>query len=313
MEYLNFKRAYFIKLGTQGCWAKDSIDNGYARIGWKNVDLNYINNGNWDVIKKVVKRDFDERRKKNGATQDYEALKRFCEATKQDVFITFHNGFMYWCSLDDSPVEQDDTSKFRRTKNDWSNNQAKDFGRLLYSNEISGEISKTQAFQGTICQFKEKEVDIINRIINNLSNPDVAQIQIYKHEICKLTTKLLKDLHWKDCEILTDLIFIQSGWRRVSMQGGNMEFTDMEYFDPINNEKYAVQIKSGANKSDFLEYEKKFKDRGFRKLFFVVFNPDDSFAGFKTDRNDVELLFGEKLSTMIFDLGLLEWVLKKSF
>lgn len=235
----------------------------------------------------------------------------------QDVFITFHKGLLHWCNLDDSPVEEDLTSKFRKTKNGWSCKSLNDSTKALSSNDISGRISKTQAFQGTLCRYKDtekdNEVEIINRIINGSQNPNVEKIKKFKYEISKLTIELLQHLHWKDCEILSDLIFIQSGWRRVSMQGGSMEFTDMEYFDPINNEKYAVQIKSGASKKDFEKYEKDFSNRGFRKLFFVVFNPDISLANLKTERSEVEILSGDKLAALIFDLGLLEWVLKKSF
>ena len=123
----------------------------------------------------------------------------------------------------------------------------------------------------------------------------------------------MKDLHWKDCEILTDMIFQQTGWQRVSMQGGSMEFMDMEYLDPINKETYAVQVKSGANKSDFINYAEKFNERVNRKFFFIAFNPDSSLEQYKNENVNIELLFGDKLSELIFDLGLLNWVLNKSF
>ncbi len=317
MEKVKFENAYYIKLGAKGGWAEKSINNGIVRIGWKDVSLDDIINGNWDNIKKVIKKDYDDRGKKSGTTNDYNALKLFCDATEHDVFITFHKGMMYWCNLADSPVEKDDTSKFRKTKNGWSCKPLNGSSKSLNSNDISGRISKTQAFQGTLCRYKDtqqdNEVEIINRIINGSQNPNVEEIKKFKYEICKLTIELLQHLHWKDCEILSDLIFIQSGWRRVSMQGGSMEFTDMEYFDPINNEKYAVQIKSGASKKDFEKYERDFSNRGFRKLFFVVFNPENSLDKVKNERRDIEILSGDKLAALIFDLGLLEWVLNKSF
>ena len=317
MEAVKFENAYYIKLGAKGIWAEESINNGIVRIGWGKVSLENILNGNWDDIRNVIKKYYDERGKKTGTTQDYEALKRFCDATANDVFITFYKGIMYWCNLDNSPMEMDLISKFRRTINGWSCKSLNDSAKELSSNDISGRISKTQAFQGTLCRYKDtekdNEVEIINRIINGYQNPNVEEIKKFKYEICRLTIELLQHLHWKDCEILSDLIFIQSGWRRVSMQGGSMEFTDMEYFDPINNEKYAVQIKSGASKKDFEKYEKDFSNRGFRKLFFVVFNPENSLDKVKNERRDIEILSGDKLATLIFDLGLLEWVLKKSF
>lgn len=308
-----FKNAYYIKLGEKGKWAENSITTSIIRIGWKETPLSDINNGNWNDIKKQIKEDFNKRNKKNGATQDYEALRRFCEATQEDIFITFHNGYMYWSTLYDTPVEEDNISKFRKTKNGWSCSPINNPDKIFNSNEISGRISKTQAFQGTLCKYTEEEIKIISRIINDIPNLKVDEIRTKKKEICGLITDLIKDLHWKDCEILADLIFQQSGWKRISMSGGNMEFMDMEYIDSITNEKYIVQVKSGANLSMFKNYEEKTKERKFKKLFFIAFHPDKSLKFYANEREDIEILIEDKLSEMIFDLGLLNWVLKKSF
>ena len=313
MEEVRFENAYYIKLGAKGGWAEESIAKGIVRIGWKDISLEDILNEDWDKIKKDIKQDFDIREKKNGSTSDYNAIKTFCDANEQDVFITFYKGLMYWCNIAKTSIEKDDTSKFRKTKNGWSCNPLNRSTKVLHSNDISGRISKTQAFQATLCKYSEEETEIIYRIINDIPNRKVAEIQAKKKEICGIITELIKDLYWKDCEILADLIFQQSGWRRVSMPGGSMEFMDMEYLDSINNERYIVQVKSGAKLTVFKEYEQKLVGREFKKLFFVAFNPDESLEKYKNERKDIEILFGYNLSEMIFDLGLLNWILKKSF
>ena len=313
METVTFNNAYYIKLGAKGDWAERSLSEGVVRIGWKNISLQDINSNHWDTIKKNIKQEFDDRRKKNGSMQDYLALKRFCDATINDVFITFHDGKMYWCNLSELPIEEDDISKFRKTQGGWSQSSLDSSGKIFYSNEMSGKITKTQAFQATLCQYKEEELQIINRIINGVSNPKVAEIEHKKKEICELLVAILTDFHWKDCEILTDLIFQQSGWHRISMAGGSMKYMDFEYVEPINNDRYIVQVKSGAKKSDFLEYQRKFIHEGYRKLFFVSFNPDKSLYDYKNEQENIEILYGSKLATLIFNLGLVDWVLKKSF
>ena len=319
MEELKFENAYYIKLGEKGKWAEESIAKGIVRIGWSTILLEDINNGNQDTIRKVIKDYYDVRGKKNGSKQDYNALKRFVDATENDVFITFYENKMFWCNLVNGPVELDTISKFKETKNGWSCNPINSKDKIFYSNEISGTISKTQAFQGTLCKFNDTEIDIIFRIINGIQNPKVAEIDHKKKEICTLITSLVNNLHWKDCEILTDLIFQQSGWRRISMPGGSLEFMDMEYYDPINNERYIVQVKSGANLSAFKEYENKFNEMKnklinseYRKLFFVAYHPDKFILNYLNENKNIEILLGNKLSEMIFDLGLLNWVLKKS-
>lgn len=315
MEELTFKKAYYIKLGEKGAWAEDSIEKGIVRIGWNKVNFNDLVNNNWEIIKNSIRQDFSERGKKTGSTQDYEALNRFCEATINDVFITFYKGKMYWCNLNDSFIEQDNISKYRKTIDGWHCSPINKSEKIFYSNEISGKISKTQAFQATLCQYKSEEIKVINRIINGIPNPVVKEIESNKDIILEKIEQLLQDLHWKDCEILADLIFQQSGWRRISMSGGSMEFVDMEYVEPINNYHYAVQVKSGAKSTDVDDYSKELEDRSFEKMFFVVFNPDKSINE-ELQRNyqdkRMEILYGKRLANYIFDLGLLLWLLKKS-
>jgi len=177
MESVKFRNAYYIKLGEKGKWADNSIENGIVRIGWKKVPLDYINNGNWENVKMIIQMDNHNRNKKNGATQDYKALKNFSDATEEGVFITFHKGLMYWCIMDILTVGEDDISKYRKTKNGWCYNPINESRKVFNSNEISGRISKTQAFQGTLCKYSEEETKIITRIINDIPNPEVADIQ----------------------------------------------------------------------------------------------------------------------------------------
>ncbi len=40
MKEINFKNAYYIKLGEKGIWAEDSIEKGIVRIGWNKVNFN---------------------------------------------------------------------------------------------------------------------------------------------------------------------------------------------------------------------------------------------------------------------------------
>lgn len=73
--------------------------------------------------------------------------------------------------------------------------------------------------------------------------------------------------HWKDFEILVDLIFRNAGWRRVSVVGESLKFVDMELEEPITGEQYQVQVKSDATIADFKEYAEQFTERDFRKLY----------------------------------------------
>jgi hypothetical protein len=120
----------------------------------------------------------------------------------------------------------------------------------------------------------------------------------------------LGELHWKDFETLVDLLFRQAGWRRLSMVGETMKFADLELEEPINHERYQVQIKAKADLIDFKRYHDQFAGKGFRKLFFVVHSPTTALAA-EQGSDVAELVLPERLSEMIVDAGLVNWLLAK--
>jgi hypothetical protein len=308
MEKINFENAYYLKLGKEGSWEDELQIGNKARISWLKVDLIDIQNKHWDKIKKDIENDFKERNKEKGATQDFNALKSFCEATENDIFITFFNSKLYWCVLDNSKIQQDDISKYRSTKIKWNCKNIND--KLLNINQISGKISKTQGFRATLCKIDEKET--LKRIINDEISPIANEIIKNKENLSKSILKAITELHWKDCEILTDLIFRQSGWRRISLNGENMKSIDLELIDPITKELFQVQVKASAGKKDFLEYAEKFNNKGIHKLFFVTYNPDKSLFNYKNNYDNVQIIIGLELAELIMDLGLTNWVLDKT-
>ena len=307
MDKVSFKEAFFIKLGKQGRW-EDELDNGNkARIGWSNIDTGDIQNENWSKIKQIINQDFSERGKKTGATQDFNALKSFCDATDNDIFITFYDSKLFWCFLSNEKLHQDEFSKYRTTSLNWSCRNIK--GEIIYINKISGKISKTQGFRATLCKIEEKES--LLRIINAERSPIVEQLEIKKTELNNCLQEALSELHWKDCEVLADLIFRQSGWRRISTLGESMKYVDIELVDPITKDLYQVQVKAAATINDFEDYAEKFTGNGFKKMFFVTFNKNTPLNDYSHNYDNVQLLTGNKLADLIIDLGLTNWVLDK--
>ncbi|HNW99702.1 MAG TPA: hypothetical protein PKK00_14945 [Bacteroidales bacterium] len=307
MEPINFKRAFYLKLGEQGKWEDDLKNGDKARIGWSDIDINDIQKKDWAKIRLEIEKDFKIREKKNGATQDFNALKSFCEATDEDIFITFFDGKLYWCVLDNTIMQQDEKSKFRTTKMKWTCNAID--GKILYINQISGRISKTQGYRATLCSIEEK--DTLKRIINAEKSPIIDQIEKKKAELCDFIQKAFAELHWKDLETLADLIFRQSGWRRISRLGEKMKYVDLELEDPITKDLYQVQVKASAGKQEFEEYAEQFTGLGYKELFFVVFKPDRSLLKLHNYPENVTLLTGQVLAELIIDLGLLNWVTQK--
>lgn len=313
MKVIEFKKAHYIKLGKGGQWADECLKSNVIRIGWSFIQgTNEINLKEWDKIEDKIKQNFKSENKKNGATQDFNALRRICEANQDEVFITFHANRMYWCQAMDGPVEMDTESKFRRCLNGWSSEPIGG-GEPFNISDISGYLTKTQGFQGTSCLLDEGQIKILRRLINNKKKDSTEKVELLKIEIIETVVELLKDLHWKDCEILADLIFQRCGWQRISMHGENMKFIDMQYIEPISGNRYDVQVKSGADKKTFDTCVSNYENHQTSKFYFITFNPDKTLKGVVSDNPKIEIFYGVKLAQLIFDLGLLDWVLRKSY
>jgi hypothetical protein len=54
-EKVDFKRAYFIKLGRGGVWEESSISESKLRIGYGGQSLQDINGGNWGKIREQLR------------------------------------------------------------------------------------------------------------------------------------------------------------------------------------------------------------------------------------------------------------------
>lgn len=307
MKKIDFDNAFYLKLGRKGSWESELENGNKARIGWSNISLGDIKNKNWEKIRKDIELDFESRDKKKGVTQDYNALKSFCEATENDVFITFSDGLLYWCMLSSDKIQEDTISKYRYLKDNWRNTDIK--GNVLRINSISGKITKTQGYRATLCSIDEK--DALKRIINCEANPIVADINQKETELQNLLVIAFSELHWKDCELLTDLIFNQSGWKRISIVGKSMQYMDIELENPITKERYQVQVKAMASAKDFINYAEKFSKKNYNKMFFVSFSNDVSLEEYKNEYENVVLLKGIELAALIITLGLTSWVVDK--
>ena len=307
MKDVDFKNAYFVKLGEGGKWEASSIQENKVRIGWIGWPIDEINQRKWDDLKQKYRKTY---KNEGSATKDINALKNIVESTSDDIWITFYKNYLWWCRVGDPKIFEDKISNYRKVSSRWNNCDI--IGQPLIINQIPGSISKKQRFSGTICGFKEKEVDDLRRLLNNQPSRSHIIIAEVKTKLISEVEKGLKQLHWKDFEILVDLVFRNAGWRRTSVVGETMKYVDMELEEPITGDKYQVQIKSAATVEDYEKYAKNFLPGKFCKLYFVVHSPQEKLANEKRRTyQGVELILPNRLAQMVVDFGLTEWLLKK--
>ena len=307
MKRVDFKNAYYIKLGRGGEWEESSIRENKVRIGWISWPLEEINQRNWNNLKQKYRKVY---KSESSATTDINALKTIVESTSDDIWITFHASYLWWCRVGKPEIFEDKISKYREVAGQWNNRDIYD--QFLILNQIPGSISKIQRFAGTICSVKKAEVEDLRRLLNNESSDASQKISQVKNELIEKVEKGLKGLHWKDFEILVDLVFRNAGWRRTSMLGGPMKTVDIELEEPITGDLYQVQVKSAATIDDFEKYAQKFSSGSFRKLYFVVHSPEAKLANVQgVTHEGIELILPRRLAQMVVDFGLTDWLLKK--
>lgn len=78
-------------------------------------------------------------------------------------------------------------------------------------------------------------------------------------------------LTWQDFELLVDLVFSTSGWRRTSIVGKTQKTLDLELEPLTTSEKAFVQIKSYADAHSFSDYAKRFRETcAYERMFFYL-------------------------------------------
>ena len=306
MQPIDFKNAYYVKLGRGGEWEESSFRENKVRIGWKNWTVKEINQRNWDNLKQKYRKTY---KSNSSATMDINALKNIVESTSEDIWITFHNDYLWWCRVEEVGIFEDKNSKYRKVSGRWNNRDV--FGQPLILNQIPGSISKIQRFAATICRVKE--VEDLRRLLNNQPSDVFQAISNIKTKLVEEVERGLKGLHWKDFEILVDLVFRNSGWRRISMLGGPMKTLDMELEESVTGDLYQVQVKSAATLDDFKKYAQNFSPGRFRKRYFVSHSPETKLADYQQDEpyKEIELILPRRLARMVVDFGLTDWLLKK--
>ena len=313
---MRIKSAIYIKLGESGGWEKDSIDNNRIRLGWKNIPLDLIKNKNWNKIKILVEQDFINRGKKTGSTNDFNALFNICNATNETVFITFYSGKMYWCTPKQEQIYEDDISKYIKTEINWTCQNIINT-RTFEINQISGRLTKLQLFMGTSCKVKNdlNEFDYLKTIIEGKESKEYLELMSARNRMKEALIPAIRNFTPKDFEVLIDLVFRNSGWKRTSVLGEVMKFFDLILEEPFSKKLHGVQIKSKSTFNTFSAYSNEFLNQytnEFDTFFFVVHTPDPKLEAYESKNEKIKILKVPEIADLSIDAGLVSWIMEKA-
>ncbi len=302
-------KAAYLKLGSKGRWEALCIQEGTLRRGYDDVPHEVAMAGDIDALRNhFVEAGHNPR----VATSHANQVHRFYAAGSETLWITFSAGYLWWAIADGS-VEYlggggeemaQRGSRFRSTRDGWHNKSVG--GKPLRIPELNGALTRTVAFRMTICAVEQ--FDYLIRKINDEDLPQIAAAQRVKASLLESTVDLMKLLTWQDFELLVELVFSQSGWRRISASGGTQKTIDIELVLPTTGETAFVQVKSQTNQAQFDNYIERFDERGDGRMFYVYHTAKSELRG---EDERVSIVGPNRLAELVLETGLFNWLLKK--
>lgn len=302
MAAVTASSVYYIKLGRGGDWEAESIRDGVIRFGYREAPHELCTEGDWEGVREAMKL---IRGDAGAATRDVKQIRAFYESGETAIFITFFGGLLYWCRPSGDIEVLDDNSHRRSTLDGWHSTTVG--GTLLTADRLSGHLLKVQMFRGTICDVSAADY-LLRRLSDELS-PEVAAAEEAERALMAAIIPLMRLLTWQDFELLVDLIFSTSGWRRVSQLGHTQKTIDLELVLPSTAERAFVQVKSKATRAALGDYVARLAEaEAYDRMFFVWHTgniPEDD------GPEDVILLGPQRLARMVVDAGLSSWLREK--
>jgi hypothetical protein len=297
----------YVKNGRGGRWWPAAKSQSQVHLGWNDVPDALLLDPDWIAIEALIRSWYDG---KPGAMQDLKALRTVLDHPSQHIWITFEDGYMWWCTVRDGVEtnldgETGDRGHFwLNCLRPWSDRSLG--GRHLTKASLPGITTATAGYQGTICEpggWKE-----ILRILHDSEDADavVARQARAAYEIS--ISKLVARLGDKDFELLVDLILSRTGWARLERLGGATEGIDIEVENVSAGEIAFVQIKSKASQKVLDEYVSRFMDRRerYNRMIFAVHSPTGTLR--PPSGLPVQVWPGQKISELVVRVGLGDWV-----
>lgn len=297
-------RVRYLKLGEGGEWAQQCLREDTLRIGfYTDRYFELCLQADWHTYGQALLK--GEGKTTSTVTRFVGEVRAVYEDQGEILWITFENQRLYWTRIDPSVtpwLPGDEGGGSLRKVVGWRSQDTN--GAELLMVGLSGNLTKTAAFRGTSCDVADR--DYVLRRINGQRLPEVDEAVRLSQALAEVIVKLLRRLTWKDFELLVDLVFTHSGWRRVSASGKTQKTVDMELVLPTTGERAFIQVKSQTNQAQFETYRECFAEIDYHKMFYVFHTG----SVVNTDRRII-VLGPEAFATRVLEAGLLFWLTQK--
>lgn len=308
------KSVRYIKLGEGGKWERDCLDRNIIRFGFGSARperFAICKAGDW---KKLNASFIAEGKNPGTATRFVNETRLFFEDDGSTLWLTFVGERLHWGFLDPNAKaapHEDCDGVCRPVLGGWRSTDAK--GVELTKDKLSGALTQLAAYRGTSCTVRRRrtgDIDVADYVIRRIkgeTRPNVERAHAALTEMKAATIEMMKDLGPKDFEILIDLIFSASGWRRLGPVGKTQATLDLNLMLPTTGERAFVQVKSKTTSAELAAYVAKIDDQGEDVRMFYIYHSGEA----STNDERVMLIDAEKLAGLVVNAGLVDWLIQK--
>jgi hypothetical protein len=301
---INPTRVRYIKLGDGGRWEKECLEKRIIRIGFgsaQDQQLELCLAGRWATVSQSFIADGKD---KSTATRFMNELRFFFEDNGSTLWITFMGERLCWGFVDavNAAPHPDGDGVWRPIRDGW---QWVDLlGDPLTKDRLSGALTKLAAYRGTSCRVDVS--DYVIRRINGEKTPEVERALIASKEMKDAVLDLIRLLGPRDFELLVDLVFTTSGWRRIGTVGKTQKTLDLDLVLPSTGERAFVQVKSQTTPAELTEYLTALQDSLYTRMFYVFHS-----GRAETSDQRVTVIGPEQLAELVMEAGLVNWLIQK--
>ncbi len=295
----------YIKLGPSGAWFDRCRRDGLIEVGHAAVPHTLAADGDWTEVRAAF-----AAHNSTKASDFTRELRDFYTLPADAIWITMADGRLWWAQAEAKVFAvkgEDGGVRARKVIGAWSDQDR--LGRPLTLDGLSTRLTKVAAYRQTICSVSH--ADYLLRRLNGEPEPAVAIALAAQTQLTAAVQRLIEGLDWRDFELMSDLIFAQSGWRRVSAVGGSTQAdSDLILQQAATGERAMVQVKSSADQAVIDDYVGRFDRSGYDRCFLVCHSPRPGVHDPEHDR--FHLWLGETLAQKAIEGGLGPWLIEKS-
>lgn len=301
----------YIKLGEKGAWEAAALDHNELHFG-ENEGADIHEMGRRGDREGIVAALVTKGKTPGSAADAARQIVDFYQLGGDCLWITFARRRLWWAFAEPDVISlgvatRDHGDCMRKVIGAWRDTDI--LGHPLRMDALSSKLTQVAAYRNTICTVAEEAYCL--RRINAVPEPIVAEAEAARAALHAVAVKLIATLHWRDFELLVDLIFARSGWQRISEVGGTQKDTDLRLLQPTTGDRAFVQVKSKADQDVLDKSIARFQATGdFSHMFFVCHSPNPRLTA--PPMPNVHLWVGSSIAAAAVGVGLLDWLIDRA-